>query len=153
MRRIVVRLREDRRTPLHSWRLQMFRELLRILAIPARILSEPWRFLLQSWLQNATTFANVNAKKFSKNHPKMVPKTPKSIKIAKNAHRSNKIAPRTEKDAKQSQEFIFFGPPWAPKISQNRKKGVSKIDDFFDPLLEPTLPHFRLPQAPQKQPK
>ena len=42
VRRIVDRLREDRRTPLHSRRSPMCRELLRILAAPARILSEHW---------------------------------------------------------------------------------------------------------------
>ena len=72
---IVVRLREDRRTPLHSWRSQMCRELLRILAAPARILSESWRFLLQSWLQNGTAFANFNAKNFCKNHSEMPSQT------------------------------------------------------------------------------
>ena len=77
---IVVRLREDRRTPLHFWRSRMCRELLRILAAPARILSERWQFLLHSWLRNGTAFANFNAKKFCKNHSKMVPKPSKSIK-------------------------------------------------------------------------
>ena len=42
VRRIVNRLREDRRTPLHSWRSRMCRELLRILAAPVRILPKPW---------------------------------------------------------------------------------------------------------------
>ena len=46
-----------------------------------------------------------------------------------------------------------MGPSRGPKISQIQKKGVSKIDVFFDPLLELTFPHFRLPQAPKKQPK
>ena len=98
---IVVRLREDRRTPLHSWRSQMCRELLRILAAPARILREPCRFLSEFWLQNASAFPHFNAKKFSKNHSKMVPKPSKSIKMAQNGARSKKIAPRTEKDAKK----------------------------------------------------
>ena len=104
---IVVRLREDRRTPLHSWRSRMCRESLRILAIPARILSGPWRFLLQSWLQNATAFANFNAKKFLKNHPKTGPKPPKSIKMSQNGPRSKKIAPRTQKDAKKHPRKVF----------------------------------------------
>ena len=79
----------------------------------------------------------------------MVPKATKSIKMAQNGARAKKLAPRIEQEPKNSQETKIFGPPWAPQISQNRKKGVSKIDDFFDPLLEPTLPHFRLPKAPQ----
>ena len=33
------------------------------------------------------------------------------------------------------------------KIGNN---GLSKIDVFFGPFLEPTFPHFRVPQAPKK---
>ena len=64
---IVVRLREDRRTPLHPWCLQMCGELIGILADSARILREPCRFMLESWPQNATAFASFNAKEFKKN--------------------------------------------------------------------------------------
>ena len=138
MRRIVDRLREDRRTPLHSWRSQMCGESIRILAIPARILSGPWRFLLQSWLQNATAFANVNAKKFAKNHSKMVPKPSKSIKIAQNGARSKKIAPRSGKEAKKRRAYTKFRTPQgrlprASKISQNRKKVGLEKRCFFRP--------------------
>ena len=111
VRQIVVRLREDRRTPLHSWRSRMCRELLRILAAPARILSEPWRFLLQSWLRNGSAFADFNAKKFSKNHSKMVPKPSKSIKIAQIGARSKKIAPRIGKEPKKGQTVTNFWNP------------------------------------------
>ena len=54
---------------------------------------------------------------------------------------------------KRAKRNFFFGPPGHPKSTKIEKKGVSEIDDFFGPLLEPTLPDFRLPQAPQKQPK
>ena len=83
----------------------------------------------------------------------MVPKVTKSIKMAQNGARAKKIAPRIGKDAKKSQEIKKMDPPGRPKSVKIEKKVISKIDDFFDPLLEPTLPHFRLPQAPQKQPK
>ena len=128
---IVNRLRDYRRTPLHFWRSRMCRESLRILAVSARILSEPWRFLLQSWLQNATAFANFNAKKFLKNHPKTAPKPSKSIKIAQNGARSTKLAPRSGKEAKKHPKKFFESPPWAPKISQNRKKRGLENRRFF----------------------
>ena len=83
----------------------------------------------------------------------MVPKPSKSIKMPPDGARSKKIAPRTEKDAKKHPKRIFDPPPWHPKSAKIRKKGASKIDAFFDPLLEPTLPHFRLLQGPPKQPK
>ena len=54
---------------------------------------------------------------------------------------------------KRAKNTFFFAPPGHPKSTKIEKKGGSKIDDFFDPLLEPTLPDFRLPQALQKQPK
>ena len=60
---IVVRLREDRRTPLHSWRSHMCRKLLRILAASGRILPKPWRLLPESCLQNAIALAKHNVKK------------------------------------------------------------------------------------------
>ena len=54
---------------------------------------------------------------------------------------------------KRAKRNFFFATPGHPKSTKIEKKGISKIDDFFDPLLELTLPHFRLLQAPQKQPK
>ena len=81
----------------------------------------------------------------------------KSNKIRQNGRKwrpSKKISPQERKGAeKVSNVRSFLDPPGHPKSAKIRKKGVSKIDDFFDPLLEPTLPHFRLPQAPPKQPK
>ena len=113
----------------------MCRELLRILADPARIFSEPWRFLLQSWLQNGTAFANVNAKKFSENHPKMIPKPPKYIKITQNGARSKKIAPRIGKEPKKGQTLTNF---WTPLGIQNqpksKKKGSRKSMIFSTPF-------------------
>ena len=41
----------------------------------------------------------------------------------------------------------------APKISPNQEKDIQKIGVFADPLLGPTLPHFRLLQVPEKHPK
>ena len=70
--------------------------------------------------------------------------------MAQNGARTKKIAPKIGKESKKSQERKTFGPPWAAKIE---KKGVWKIDVFFDPLLELTLSHFRALQGPQKQPK
>ena len=123
---------------------------LKILAAPARILREPCRFLLQSWPQNATAFASFNAKEFPQ-------------KTCKNGFKSNKIhenGPKwrpskkiSSKDRKRAKREKLLDPPGHPKSAKIEKKGVSKIDVFFDPLLEPTLSHFRLPQAPQKQPK
>ena len=84
----------------------------------------------------------------------MAPKTQQSIKIAKNAPRSKKNSPQDRKKAKKRpKNQKLLDPPEHPKSAKIRKKGVSKIDVFFNPLLEPPLPHFRLPQAPQKQPK
>ena len=108
VRRIVNRLREDRRTPLHFWRSRMCRELLRILAAPARILSEPWRVLIDFLQQNAVAFANFTPRTFFKNHQKMVPKTPESIKMSQNGARSKKITPRSEKEAKNGQGGTAF---------------------------------------------
>ena len=71
---VVVRLREDRRTPLHSWRSQMCEKSIRIFAVFARILVKPLRFLPKSWLQNATVFAKCHAKKLKEKPPKLVPK-------------------------------------------------------------------------------
>ena len=81
VRRIADRLREDRRTPLHSWRSHMCGESIRILAVSASILSESWRFLVESLPQNAIAFANFIAKTFCKNHSKMPSQT---IKIHQN---------------------------------------------------------------------
>ena len=91
---------------------------------------------------------------FAKIIQKCLPKPSKSIKIAQNGARSKKIAPRIGKEPKKGANVNkLFDPPGHPKSAKIEKKGVSKIDDFFDPLLEPTLPHFRLPQAPPKQSK
>ena len=150
---IVVRLREDRRTPLHSWRSQMCRELLRILAAPARILSESWRFLLQSWLQNGTAFAHFNAKKFLKNHAKIVPKPSKSIKIGQNCARSKKIAPRIGKEPKKGQTLTNF---WTPLGIQNqpksKKKGSRKSMIFSTPSWNRLCLILGSPRHPQSPP-
>ena len=69
-------------------------------------------------------------------------------------HPSKQISPQDRKGAeKGSSVRSFLDAPGHSKSSKIEKKGVSNIDDFFDPLLVPTLPHFRLPQAPPKQPK
>ena len=107
--------------------------MIRILSVSARILNEPWRLLPESCPQNAIALAKHNAKKLSKNHAKIVPKPAKSIKIAKNAPRSKKLAPSTEKDAKKGQEKFFETPPWAPQISQNQKKEGLENRRFFRP--------------------
>ena len=148
------RLREDRRTPLHFWRSQMCRELLRIMAASARILEDLWRVLLQSWPQNAAAFASFNAEEFTK---KTCQNGSESTKIHQNGPKwrpSKKISPEDRKRAeKEANVNKLLDPPGHPKSVKIERKGVSKIDAFFDPLLETTLPHFSLPQATQKQPK
>ena len=124
---IVVRLREDRRTPLHSWRSQMCREMIRILAAPARILREPCRFMLESWPQNATAFASFNAKEFKKKGAKMIPKATKSTKMSQNGARAKKIAPRIGKEPKKDQRGNTFEPPLGtPNQPKSKKKGSRK---------------------------
>ena len=130
---MVDSLREDRRTPLHSWRSQMCRELLRILAASVRILPKPWSLLPESCPPNAIALAEHNAKKLSKNHAKMVPKPPKSIKVVKKTLRSKKVAPKSGKETKKPPKNIFETPPWAPQISQNRKKRGLENRCFFRP--------------------
>ena len=130
---IVVRLREDRRTPLHSWSSQMCKISIRILAASARILQDPWQVLRESLQQNAAAFANFNLKKFFKNIQKMVPKTPKSIKMGQNGARSKKITPRSEKDAKKGQAYTAFWTPLGiPNQPKSKKKGCRK-SMFFRP--------------------
>ena len=112
----------------------------RILAISAAILAAKWNcirsFQRQEILENSC-----------KNGPQ-------TIKIHQNCQKwrpTKKNSPQDRKRAKKGASVTEVGdPPGHPKSAKIRKKGVSKIDVFFDPLLEPTLPHFRLPQAPQK---
>ena len=112
----------------------MCRELLRILAAPARILSESWRFLLQSWLQNGTACANFNAKKFCKNHSEMPSQT---IKIHENGPKwrpIKKISPQDRKRCKKEPRVTFFCLPLGtqnqPKL---KKKGSRKSMIFSTP--------------------
>ena len=97
----------------------MCRELLRILAAPARILREPCLFLPESWLQNASAFAHFSAKKFFENHPKTVSKPLKSLKIVQNGTRAKKIAPRIGQEPKKGQAYAAF---WTPLGIQNQPK-------------------------------
>ena len=64
---------------------------------------KPWRLLPESCPQNAIALAKLFAKKLLKNHAKMVAKPLKSMKMAKNAPRSKKIAPRSGNEPKKCQ--------------------------------------------------
>ena len=70
------------------------------------------------------------------------------------APEQKKIDPQERnRGEKGARGHSFLEPPGHPKSAKIEKEGISKINVFFDPLLEPTLPHFRLPQAPQKHSK
>ena len=51
---------------------------------------------------------------------------------------------------KRGKKQKLLDPLGRSKSGKIAIKGVLKIDDFFDPLPEPTLPHFRSLQAPPK---
>ena len=112
----------------------MCRELLRILAAPARILREPCRVLPESWLQNASAFAHFSAKKFFENHPKMGSKPLKSTKTVRNGTRANKNSPQDQKGAeKGSSVHSFLEPPGHPKSAKIKKRGSRKSMIFSTP--------------------
>ena len=66
-----------------------------------------------------------------KNHPKMVSKPSKSIKIAKNAVRTKKIAPRNRKGAKMVPLSQTFGTPQGIKNQPKSKKRGFENRCFF----------------------
>ena len=119
-----------------------------------RFLAEPWRFMGESCIWKCKCVRKKQCHEIMKYHQNICPKTQKSIKMDKNDARATKTSPQ---DRKKSEKGSSVTKVWAPseslKSAKVGKKGVSKIDVFFTPLLEPTFPHFRLPQAPQKQPK
>ena len=140
-----------KRRPPHSTNVLAYvKKFIRILAVSGRTLAIHGRFLpqkLQPRLQ----------KRMWRNHKKSSRNKSKNAKIHQNRQKwrpSKKSSPQDRKwSGKGARSSELSDPPERLKSAKVGKKRVSKIDVFFDPLLELTFPHFRLPQAPKKQPK
>ena len=92
------------RRPPHSTRLlalMYVKKLIRILAVSARILTEPWRFMAESCIRKCNRVRKKQCQEIMEIHQKIGPKTQKSIKMSKNDPRAKKVAPRIGKGAKR----------------------------------------------------
>ena len=108
--------------------------------------SESWRLLPVSCQNLGDSCPNL-AHKMQSRWPNTMSRNCKKIiqKWLPNHQNSSKL-PKMLPDQQSN------APQGIKNHPKSKKRGVENRC-FFDPLLEPTLPHFRLPQAPQKQPK
>ena len=137
------------RRPPHSTRflaLIYVKKLIRILAVSGRTLAIHGRILPQRMQRRSQKTISINHENSSKNKSQ-------NAKIHQNEQKWRQSKKSSPQDRKRSEKASIIPPFWGPpehlKSAKVGKKGVSKIDVFFDPLLEATSPYFSSSRDPK----